>query len=74
MIAPLRHTGWAGGVENEPIEVTFTLSYVASGRGKGPEYRVSAGTTPSSTFSGLCDGARRDIVRLIFTSFFKLIQ
>jgi len=63
-----------GGVEKRPIDVTCTLSYVAGGRGKEPEYRVSAGPAPSSTFSGLCDESLRDIVRLTFQPFIKLIQ
>jgi hypothetical protein len=75
MLAPLRHTG-LGGVKKEPIDVTYEyiLSYVAGGRGKEPEYCISVGPAPSSTFSGLCDESLRDIVRLTFQSFIKLNQ
>jgi len=72
MMAPLRHTAW--GVEKRPIDVTCTLSYVAGGRGKEPEDRVSDVPAPSSTFSGLCDESLRDIVRRTFQPFIKLIQ
>ena len=73
MLAPLRHAS-CGGWKKEPIDVTYTLSYVAGGRGKEPEYSVSAGPAPSSIFASPYDESLRDIVRLTFHSFIKLIQ
>jgi len=69
----LHYVTLAGGVEKEPIDVTYTLSYVAGGRGKEPEY-VSAGPAPSSTFGSLYDESLRDTVRLTFQSYIKLTQ
>jgi len=62
----LHYVTLAGGVEKEPIDVTYTLSYVAGGRGKEPEYCVFVGPDPSSTFSSPYDESLRDIIRLTF--------